>query len=670
MHMSVTTVSFDHPADNTKLRYLLTLMVLLTTIVLYPSLTTPLTLQQQGLLLLEYSSLNFDSIQFQLSVLPRLMMALLVGAALGLSGSVLQQLTQNRLVSPMTLGTSSGAWLGLICATSLSPAFAAEHGEWAALGGALVAVGLVLLIAGRNGIAGLPVILAGMALNILLGALAAGILLIDFQQTRGLFVWGAGDLGQIDWFWVKWLWPRLLLGLLVIAFAPRILTLMQLGSQGAQARGLSLWPIMLALFAASTWLTSVSITAVGLIGFIGLIAPNVARLCGARTSFDELVFSTLLGMLLLLLSDALALLLNQWLFDLIPSGATAALIGAPALLWLARRQLTGKDQQALELPEGALRISRLTYWLLPVIICSLVVLSVGINRSMSGWSFEWPSSLIWSLRWPRTLTAITAGSGLAVSGLLLQRLLRNPLASPDILGISAGAALAVMATLMIFGSSYFWIKAPLAAFVGSLTVLAMLLMLGRRHQYSPPMLVLVGIALSALLSTALQLGLTKGSADSLALLGWLAGSTYRVSGVQAVALSVGVLLLICVSLVSCRALTLISIDDKVGLSRGLDVPIARMCLLILAALLCALVTSLVGPVAFVGLLAPHMAAMLGARRVTAQVLLSALLGAQLMLAADWIGRVLIFPLQLPLGIVASVVCGVFFVTLLVRQRLS
>ncbi|MFI8482823.1 Fe(3+)-hydroxamate ABC transporter permease FhuB [Pseudomonas sp. NPDC078700] len=669
MDVSSTLASLARPADNTARRYLLTLLVLLATIVLYPSLTTPLTFQQQGQLLLEYSSVDFDSIQFQLSVLPRMAMALLVGAAMGLSGSVLQQLTQNRLVSPMTLGTSSGAWLGLICATSLSPAFAAEHGEWAALGGALGAVGLVVLIAGRNGIAGLPVVLAGMALNILLGALAAGILLIDFQQTRGLFVWGAGDLGQIDWLWVNWLWPRLLVGLLILALAPRVLTLMQLGSQGAQARGLSLWPMMLALFAASIWLTSVSITAVGLIGFIGLIAPNVARLCGARTALDELIYSTLLGMLLLLLSDGLALLLNQWLFDLIPSGATAALIGAPALLWLTRRQLAGKDQQALVLPEGALRISRITCWLLPVTICALVVLSIGINRNLSGWTFDWPSSLIWSLRWPRTLTAITAGSGLAVAGVLLQRLLRNPLASPDILGISAGAALAVMATLMIFGSSYFWIKAPLAAFVGSLSVLGMLLVMGRRHQYSPSVLVLVGISLSALLTTALQLGLSKGSADSLALLGWLAGSTYRVSGVQAVVLSVGVLLLICVSLVFCRALTLISIGDKVGLSRGLDVPMARKALLILAALLCALVTSLVGPVAFVGLLAPHMAAMLGARRVTPQVLLSALLGAQLMLAADWMGRVLIFPLQLPLGIVASVVCGVAFVALLVRQRL-
>lgn len=669
MQMSATTVSCGRQTDNTALRYLLTLLVLLTAVALYPSLTTPLTFQQQGQLLLEYSSADFASIQFQLSVLPRLAMALLVGAAMGLSGSVLQQLTQNRLVSPMTLGTSSSAWLGLICATSLSPAFAAEHGEWAALGGALVAVGLVLLIAGRTGIAGLPVILAGMALNILLGALAAGILLIDFQQTRGLFVWGAGDLGQIDWRWVKWLWPRLLIGLFVIAFAPRVLTLMQLGSQAAQARGLSLWPMMLTLFAASIWLTSVSITAVGLIGFIGLIAPNVARLCGARTSLDELIYSTLLGMLLLLFSDALALLLNQWLFDLVPSGATAALIGAPALLWLTRRQLAGKDQQALVLAQGAPRISRLTYWIFPAIIASVIVLSVGINRSLSGWSFEWPSSLIWSLRWPRTLTAITAGSGLAVAGVLLQRLLRNPLASPDILGISAGAALAVMATLMVFGSSYFWIKAPLAAFVGSLAVLAMLLLMGRRHQYSPSVLVLVGISLSALLTTALQLGLSKGSADSLALLGWLAGSTYRVSGIQAVVLSVSVLFLICVSLVFSRALTLISIGDKVGLSRGLDVPVARMSLLILAALLCALVTSLVGPVAFVGLLAPHIAAMLGARRVTAQVLLSALLGAQLMLAADWMGRLLIFPLQLPLGIVASVLCGVFFVALLVRQRL-
>ena len=89
--------------------------------------------------------------------------------------SLLQQITQNRLVSPMTIGASSGAWLGLVLATLLMPAFAANHGQWAALVGALVAVGLVLLIAGRSGIGGLPLVLGGMAMNLLLGALAAWI---------------------------------------------------------------------------------------------------------------------------------------------------------------------------------------------------------------------------------------------------------------------------------------------------------------------------------------------------------------------------------------------------------------------------------------------------------------------------------------------------------------
>lgn len=97
---------------------------------------------------------SFAALQFHLASLPRLVMTLLVGAALGLSGSLLQQLTQNRLVSPMTVGAASGAWLGLLAASLTFPVFAAAHGHWAALAGALLSVGVVLLIAGRDGIAG------------------------------------------------------------------------------------------------------------------------------------------------------------------------------------------------------------------------------------------------------------------------------------------------------------------------------------------------------------------------------------------------------------------------------------------------------------------------------------------------------------------------------------
>ncbi len=613
---------------------------------------------------------SFEFLQLQLSALPRLSMALLTGAALGLSGSLLQQITQNRLVSPMTIGASSGAWLGLVLATLLVPTFAASHGHWAALLGALVAVGLVLLIAGRSGIGGLPLVLGGMAINLLLGALAAGLVLINNQYTQGLFVWGAGDLAQIDWHWVQWLWPKLLLAVPVLILAPRPLSLLQLGGDAAQGRGLALWPVMLVLFLAALWLCSVSITAVGLIGFIGLLTPNLAKMLGARTARDELCYSALLGALLLLGTDALALLANRLSGQLVPSGAAAALIGAPVLLWLARRHLAAEDPRGLQLPRGAERFGwRSALWVALLAVLALTV-ALGLARGVDGWHLQWPSALVWSLRWPRVLTAASAGAGLAISGLLLQRLLRNPLASPDILGLSAGATLAVMLALIIFGGALLGAVAPLAAFVGSLAVLAVLMLLGRRHHYSPALMALLGISLGALLNAALQFVLAKGTGDSFALLGWLAGSTYRATPAQALWLTVGVLLFGALAVLFQRGLTLIGIGDGVAASRGLNVPRLRLVLLVLVALLCARVTSLLGPVAFLGLLAPHIAVMLGARRVLPQLLLAASLGAVLMLLADWVGRTLIFPLQIPVGIVASVLCGSYFVYLLIRGRLA
>ncbi|PZP79389.1 MAG: Fe(3+)-hydroxamate ABC transporter permease FhuB, partial [Ectopseudomonas oleovorans] len=600
-------------------RHLLTLLALLPLALLHLWLAADLAPFELWAMLASAEH-SFEFLQLQLSALPRLSMALLTGAALGLSGSLLQQITQNRLVSPMTIGASSGAWLGLVLATLLVPTFAASHGHWAALLGALVAVGLVLLIAGRSGIGGLPLVLGGMAMNLLLGALAAGLVLINNQYTQGLFVWGAGDLAQIDWHWVQWLWPKLLLAVPVLILAPRPLSLLQLGGDAAQGRGLALWPVMLVLFLAALWLCSVSITAVGLIGFIGLLTPNLAKMLGARTARDELFYSALLGALLLLGTDALALLANRLSGQLVPSGAAAALIGAPVLLWLARRHLAAEDPRGLQLPRGAERFGwRSALWVALLAVLALTV-ALGLARGVDGWHLQWPSALVWSLRWPRVLTAASAGAGLAISGLLLQRLLRNPLASPDILGLSAGATLAVMLALIIFGGALLGAVAPLAAFVGSLAVLAVLMLLGRRHHYSPALMALLGISLGALLNAALQFVLAKGTGDSFALLGWLAGSTYRATPAQALWLTVGVLLFGALAVLFQRGLTLIGIGDGVAASRGLNVPRLR-------------------------------------HRVLPQLLLAASLGAVLMLLADWVGRTLIFPLQIPVGIVASVLCG-------------
>ena len=209
-------------------------------------------------------------------------------------GILRQRLTKSQRFSPLTFGTSSGAWLAVGLGAVFFPDLGIENSNIFALFGALLAMALVLLITGLNNLSGLPVILAGMAVNLVLGALATAVILLNDQYAKNLVIWGAGDLAQNGWDWVYWLIPRMLVGLIILAVAPRVLTLMRIGQQGASARGLNIMPVFLLLLLVGVWLISSAITAVGVIGFVGLLTPNIARFLGARTARDELYYSCLL----------------------------------------------------------------------------------------------------------------------------------------------------------------------------------------------------------------------------------------------------------------------------------------------------------------------------------------------------------------------------------------
>ncbi|GAA0568846.1 Fe(3+)-hydroxamate ABC transporter permease FhuB [Caenispirillum bisanense] len=648
------------------MRWLLVLAAALLVVPMHLSLSSPLPLAEQAAVLWRGSAETLAEVTFLHGGAPRAVIALLAGAGLGLAGSVMQQVTRNPLVSPLTLGTSAGAWLALVIASVAAPALAASHGVWFAMTGAILSTGLVLAIAGRQGIGGLPVVLAGMAMTLLLQAVATVVVLTHDQYVRNLFIWQAGDLGQTDWRWVTWLAPQVAAGLVVVVLCKRPLTLMRLGAEAAAARGLALIPFLLVAVLAALWLTASVITAVGVIAFIGLLAPNLARLCGARSAAAELVTSLILGAVLLLATDALALYASRFTRDLVPSGASAALVGVPVLLWLTLRRLRAADHAPLSLPVGALRVSRLTWAALAVAAVALPLLALTVGRGPAGWSIGWPSDLVLGLRWPRVLTAAAAGAGMAVAGVILQRLLRNPLASPDIIGISSGASLALVATVVVLGGSIHEAGVPVAL-LGGLAALAVLLLLGRRQGHAPNAVALVGIALAALLDSLLQFALARGGDEAYMIIGWLAGSTFRASAGQGMALAAAVAAAAAATLLAHRWLTLMAAGEPFAAARGLAVGPARMLLLALGAMTAAAVTSVTGPIAFVGLIAPHMAVLLGARKVAAHVVLATVLGAVLLVASDWLGRTVFHPVQLPAGAVAAVVGGGYFIALLAGQ---
>ena len=208
------------------------------------------------------------------------------------------------------------------------------------------------------------------------------------------------------------------------------------------------------------------------------------------------------------------------------------------------------------------------------------------------------------------------------------------------------------------------------AFVGSMTVLIALLLLGKKHNFNPSNFILSGIALTAMLEAFIQFSLAKGTGDSYKTLLWLTGLSYRVTQDQALLLFIASLVLVTTVLLLSRWLTVIAIGRQFANARGLNANLVNVIGLSLVALLCAFSTATMGPVAFVGLVAPHMAMMLGAKRAKSQILVGGLVGVTLMVWADWFGQILIYPFNIAAGTLVAIMGSGYFLLLMMRSRFN
>ena len=298
-------------------------------------------------------------------------------------------------------------------------------------------------------------------------------------------------------------------------------------------------------------------------------------------------------------------------------------------------------------------------------LCSLlaltIILSMGWSPSLEGWNWtpvaQWTDAWVW--RGPRLMAAILAGMALGMAGTLIQRMTGNPMGSPELLGISGGAAL-VMVVLVLTGLEIGRLGQLAAATVGAAGALGLLLLLARKHHFAGNQLLLGGLALYVFMDAGLRLVMASGGTVASRLLNWMYGSTWLISeseafGLLALVVSLGALLLLAL-----RPLTLLPLGETSASSLGLSVPRARLLLLVLAAVLTAASTVVIGPLSFVGLIAPHLARVLGQQTVGRQMLVAALAGGLLLSLADYLARVLVYPNQLPAGLLAALVGGLYF----------
>jgi iron complex transport system permease protein len=587
---------------------------------------------------------------FHYSLLPRLAISLLVGAGLGLVGVLFQQVLRNPLAEPTTLGVSTGAQLGITVTTLWAiPGVAAS--QFAALLGACAVGALVFGVAWGKRLSPVTLILAGLVVSLYCGAVNQLLVLFHHEQLQSMFMWSTGTLTQTDWSGVERLWPQLLGGAMLTLLLLRPLTLMGLDDGVARNLGLALSLARLGALLLAIILSALLVNAVGIIGFIGLFAPLLAKMLGARRLLSRLLLAPLIGALILWLSDQVILWLTRVWME-VSTGSVTALIGAPLLLWLLPRL---KSMSAPEMNAGdnvPTERQHLPRWALGGIVVLLltVMAALALGRDAQGW--HWASGemldALAQWRWPRIMAALVAGVMLAVAGCIIQRLTGNPMASPEVLGIAFG-----------------WLL-PAGSLGAAVTLLIILIAAGRGG-FSPHRMLLAGMALSTAFTMLLMMLQASGDPRMAQILTWISGSTYSATGEQVVRSAIVMVILLALVPLCRRWLTILPLGGDTARSVGMALTPSRIGLLLLAACLTATATMTIGPLSFIGLMAPHIARMMGFRRTVPHMVISGLIGGMLLVFADWCGRMVMFPYQIPAGLLSTFIGAPYFIYLLRKQ---
>lgn len=288
-----------------------------------------------------------------------------------------------------------------------------------------------------------------------------------------------------------------------------------------------------------------------------------------------------------------------------------------------------------------------------------------IMHTLTGHVESTDEMVIWNIRFPRNIVGALVGANLAVSGAILQAVMKNPLADPGIVGVSSGAGLAGV-IMLIFMPEASLLLTPVA-FVGAMLSAAAVYALAWKNGIRPSRIILAGVAVSAFLGSGISALLVFYSDKVQGALLWMVGGLSARSWPQVEALFPYTVLGLVLALAGCKALIILSLGDETA--RGLGVPVekVRFSMTAVAALLAAGAVSIAGLIGFVGLVVPHIVRLIIGTDYKYVVPGSAILGAGVLVFCDTLGRVLFSPIEIPAGIIMAFLGAPFFLYLLRRS---
>jgi iron complex transport system permease protein len=622
---------------------------------------------------------------FDLSV-PRILAALVAGGCLAVAGTLFQSLTRNPLASPDLLGITGGAQLGLLAAM-LVPSLAGVASVPLLFACGLGAAVCVAAAAGGWRATPLRLVLAGSVCMLLFSALTTLILAFFEQSIVGVSLWASGSLYQPGAAGLKIAASWLVLPLIALPFVIRPLDPLALGDDAAAAAGVRVDATRLAAMLVAVGFASVAVSVAGPLSYVGLIAPNLLRqMRGAKSSrLAALVpLSALVGGALVLVTDSAVQALD--LDATLSTGVAIAFVGTPLMLAMIRSGAAWSGalhagQERAVVRAGTRFVRMVDAWPWPLTASVLVLLgivlvcagasfgptTIGVPRWLAAFDHrDELARMLLDLRLPRLICALLAGALLAASGVLMQSIVRNPLAGPEVLGVTQGAGLATLAALVMWPLAAHSTLAA-ASLAGGGVTLALTLLLNRRHRYAPLAVALTGIVIGTLWTTLSQWLITQQSVQPARFVVWLVGGTYGRSWGEVTTLLPWCVLALPVFALLARPLDLLALGDDQAASLGLPIGVLRPLVLTVATLAACAAVAAVGPVGFIGLMAPHLASMLGARAHRTRLWLAAACGALVLVVADIAARTLLAPREIPAGVLTALIGAPYLLALLIVE---
>lgn len=310
---------------------------------------------------------------------------------------------------------------------------------------------------------------------------------------------------------------------------------------------------------------------------------------------------------------------------------------------------------------------RYFFVVLLLIICSFLSLSAGaiwmspLKVLKEIWTGE--NFILVEYRIPRMILGILVGAALAISGAVIQGVVRNPLASPDVIGITKGASLAAVIVIIVFPAAPLFVL-PFASFVGAIVISIVLSLLISFKGVKGSQLALIGMAIGAIAMALVQYLLIRSPMEANIALVWLTGSLFGRNYQHIISILPWLIVAIPMIILYSRKLDLLHLGEEVATSLGTHVKRTKMILLVAAVMLAGAAISVAGGLSFLGLIAPHIARSIVGHKHIHIVMMSGLIGGLLMVFADGLARMIAPPLDIPVGVLIAIIGAPYFLYVL------